>query len=162
MRPHTGPASTCERSSTRTPASGGPSGVLGMVSILLHMQPEQFRIEFTDSAVADLRDRIGRTRWPGDYGNDEWKYGANEDWMQESPRTGATDSTSPVRGRGHRWDHFLVGRRRSHPLHPRRGKLPEPTALVLTRVAVAFWGFQRRGTLLVAAAYGGDPADALT
>ena len=45
------------------------------------MQPERFRIEITDEAVADLRDRLARTRWPGDYGNDDWRYGVNEEWM---------------------------------------------------------------------------------
>ena len=46
------------------------------------MEPERLVIEFGADAVADLREGLGRTRWPGDYGNDDWRYGANQDWMQ--------------------------------------------------------------------------------
>ena len=48
------------------------------------MQPERMHIEFGAEAVADLRDRLARTRWPGDFGNDDWRYGANQEWMEET------------------------------------------------------------------------------
>src|SRR5215471_6708310 len=73
------------------------------------MQPEQFRIEFTDAAVADLRDRIGRTRWPGDYGNDEWKYGANQEWMQETLAYWRDEfDFAGFEAALNQWDHFRV------------------------------------------------------
>ena len=128
------------------------------------MQPEQFRIDFTDAAVTDLRDRIGRTRWPGDYGNDEWKYGANQDWMQETLaywRDGF--DFAGLEAALNQWDHFRVVLD-DVPIHfiHARGKGPSPTPLVLTHGwPWTFWDFQHViGPLSDPAAYGGDPADA--
>ena len=35
-----------------------------------------------DGVLADLRDRLTRTRWAADYGNDSWRYGVNGDWLR--------------------------------------------------------------------------------
>ena len=44
--------------------------------------PEPFTVAVTDADVADLSDRLRRTRWPGDFANDSWRYGTNEDYVR--------------------------------------------------------------------------------
>ena len=46
------------------------------------MTPEAFKVEVPDGVLADLRDRLTRTRWAADYGNDSWRYGVNGDWLR--------------------------------------------------------------------------------
>ena len=47
------------------------------------LQPELFSIDITDEALADLRDRIGRTRWPTDLHGGGWHLGADRTYLQE-------------------------------------------------------------------------------
>ena len=128
------------------------------------MEPERIHIEFGADAVADLRDRLAGTRWPGDYGNDDWRYGANQEWMQETLdywRDGF-DFTA-FESALNRWDHYRVvlDDVPIHYLHA-RGNGPAPVPLVLTHGwPWTFWDFQHViGPLSDPAAYGGDPADA--
>lgn len=37
----------------------------------------KFTISVPDEALEDLRDRLRRTRFPDDFGNDDWRYGYN-------------------------------------------------------------------------------------
>lgn len=46
------------------------------------MQPERFVIEVPDSEIEDLRERLGRTRFPGDFGNSDGRYGVQQDWLK--------------------------------------------------------------------------------
>lgn len=46
------------------------------------MQPEAFTIAIPDSALTDLRERLGRTRLPGDFGNDDGRYGVRQEWLE--------------------------------------------------------------------------------
>ena len=128
------------------------------------MEPERIHIQFGADAVADLRDRLAGTRWPGDYGNDDWRYGANQEWMQETLdywRDGF-DFTA-FESALNRWDHYRVvlDDVPIHYLHA-RGNGPAPVPLVLTHGwPWTFWDFQHViGPLSDPAAYGGDPADA--
>jgi pimeloyl-ACP methyl ester carboxylesterase len=44
---------------------------------------EGFHIEYTDNAIADLRDRLGRTRWPEKETVDDWSQGIPLSYVQE-------------------------------------------------------------------------------
>jgi pimeloyl-ACP methyl ester carboxylesterase len=127
-------------------------------------QPVRFEVEFPADAVADLRDRLARTRWPGDFGNDDWRYGANQEWMQQTLaywRDGF-DFTG-LEAAINRFEHYRVvlDDVPVHFLHV-RGNGPDPMPLVLTHGwPWTFWDFQHvLGPLSDPAAHGGDPADA--
>jgi pimeloyl-ACP methyl ester carboxylesterase len=47
------------------------------------MEPTAFRVEITDEAVADLRDRLARTRWPERETVDDWSQGIPLSYTQE-------------------------------------------------------------------------------
>jgi hypothetical protein len=36
---------------------------------------QPFRIDIAPAVIDDLRDRLRRTRWPADFGNEDWSYG---------------------------------------------------------------------------------------
>lgn len=42
-----------------------------------------FNINIPDAALEDLRRRLENTRWPDDFGNEDWGYGANKNYLQE-------------------------------------------------------------------------------
>lgn len=46
------------------------------------MDIRPFRISVPDEALADLRGRIARTRWPDEINDEDWSYGAKGDWLQ--------------------------------------------------------------------------------
>lgn len=126
--------------------------------------PERIRIEFGADAIADLRDRLARTRWPGDFGNDDWRYGANEAWMRETLdywRDGF--DFAALEAAVNRYEHYRVvlDDVPVHYLHV-RGTGPDPMPLVLTHGwPWTFWDFQHvLDPLTDPGAHGGDPADA--
>ena len=126
--------------------------------------PERIRIEFGADAVADLRDRLPRTRWPGDFGNDDWRYGANEAWMRATLdywRDGF--DFAGLEAAVNRYEHYrvVIDDVPIHYLHV-RGTGPAPMPLVLTHGwPWTFWDFQHvLDPLTDPAAHGGDPADA--
>lgn len=44
---------------------------------------EPFRIAIPDAALTDMRHRIRLTRWAEDFGNADWRYGVEGDWLRE-------------------------------------------------------------------------------
>ncbi|MEI8001750.1 MAG: epoxide hydrolase family protein [Actinomycetes bacterium] len=126
--------------------------------------PERLRIEFPEAGVADLRARLANTRWPGDYGNADWRYGVEQDWLGETLAywrdgfdfQGLADAMN-------QWEHYRVvlDHVPIHYLHA-RGRGPDPMPLVLTHGwPWTLWDFQHViGPLTDPAAHGGDPADA--
>src|SRR4026209_813086 len=42
-----------------------------------------FKIHVADSVLADLKDRLGRTRFPGEIANSNWDYGTNLAYLKE-------------------------------------------------------------------------------
>jgi hypothetical protein len=44
---------------------------------------EPFRIAIPDDVLADLRDRIARTRWPDEIADSGWDYGTNLAYLKE-------------------------------------------------------------------------------
>jgi pimeloyl-ACP methyl ester carboxylesterase len=47
------------------------------------MRAEPFRIEIPDATLTDLRERIGRTRWPREIPGAGWEFGANTAYLKE-------------------------------------------------------------------------------
>ena len=46
-------------------------------------QKEPFKISVPDAVLEDLRERLGRTRWPRDFGNENWEYGTKTEDLKE-------------------------------------------------------------------------------
>jgi pimeloyl-ACP methyl ester carboxylesterase len=123
-----------------------------------------FRLEVSDEVLKDLRERLTRSRFPGEVRDSGWTYGTNlaylkelvaywldgYDWRQHEVRINA-------------WPQFLtaVDGADLHFLHV-RGTGPQPLPLLLSHgwpgSIVEF--LEVIGPLSDPAAYGGDPADA--
>ncbi|GIX29686.1 MAG: hypothetical protein KatS3mg124_0158 [Porticoccaceae bacterium] len=41
-----------------------------------------FRIQVPDAVLSDLRRRLAATRWPADFANEDWRYGANVAYLR--------------------------------------------------------------------------------
>ena len=125
---------------------------------------EPFRIAVPEDTLQDLRERLARVRWPADFANANWEYGANRDYLMELVQY---------------WCHGYDWRRHeqamntfSHykttiddvPIHfiHEPGKGPKPIPLILTHGwPWTFWDFHKMiRPLSDPAAFGGDPADA--
>ena len=53
-----------------------------MQPITAHPAAEPFRIEISDGVLADLRDRLRRTRWPNPAQGGDWAMGTSEPFMR--------------------------------------------------------------------------------
>ena len=47
------------------------------------MTATPFQIKIPDAALADLRERLKRTRWPSEIPGSGWTYGTNKAYLQE-------------------------------------------------------------------------------
>jgi hypothetical protein len=47
------------------------------------MHKEPFVIAVSEETLTDLRERLARTRWPEEIGNDQWQYGTNLTYLKE-------------------------------------------------------------------------------
>jgi microsomal epoxide hydrolase len=128
------------------------------------MQVEPFRIAVSDTVLADLRERLGRTRFPDEIAGSAWTYGAElayvralvaywrdrYDWRRHEA---ALNAFPQFRARvGDLGIHFIQV----------KGKGPRPFPLVITHGwpgSVAEFT-KIIGPLADPAAHGGDPADA--
>ena len=45
--------------------------------------PEPFTLNVTEAAIADLRERLSRTRFPDQAPGEPWAYGTNVDYLRE-------------------------------------------------------------------------------
>ena len=133
-----------------------------MTDVMAHKEP--FTIDVSEATLADLRDRLARTRWPEDVGNDAWQYGTNLaylkslvaywldgfDWRAQEKAMNAfshyrtTIEDVPI--------HFIH----------EKGKGPNPTPLILSHGwPWTFWDLHKViRPLTDPAAFGGDPEDA--
>ena len=55
----------------------------------MHANP--FRIEIPEALLQDMRSRLRQTRLPGDFGNAQWSYGVEQDWLAGMLRYWAED-----------------------------------------------------------------------
>jgi hypothetical protein len=47
------------------------------------MQKTPFTIAIPEAVLTDRRERLARVRWPNDFANDNWEYGANAAYLKE-------------------------------------------------------------------------------
>ncbi len=55
------------------------------------MQPETFSLSVPDAAIADLRDRLARTRFPDQAPGEPWEYGTNVEYLRQLVEYWRTD-----------------------------------------------------------------------
>ena len=123
-----------------------------------------FRVAVSDAEIADLRERLGRTRWPDQLPDSGWDYGADLDYVR---------SLCEYWRDGFDWRAFearfnafpqYVGEADGQRLHFYHLRSPEPEArpLIISHGwpgSVAEF-LEVLGPLSDPAAHGGDPADA--
>jgi pimeloyl-ACP methyl ester carboxylesterase len=125
---------------------------------------ERFTIETPVATLDDLRERLERTRWAGEFANDDWRYGTNGAYLREL--VGYWQDGYDWRAREVEMNRFAHWRTviNGVPVHFIReaGKGPAPMPILLNHGwPWTFWDF-RKVILPLAdpAAFGGDPADA--
>ena len=85
---------------------------------------EPFRVDIPDAALADLHDRLARTRFPEQIPGAEWDYGTELGYLRELVGywRDAYDWRK-TEARLNELDHFTCrDRRRARPLRPRRAR----------------------------------------
>ena len=99
-----------------------------------NMTATPFQIEIPDAVLADLRERLERTRWPTEIADSGWNYGTNRAYLQELCAYWA-DGFDWRRQEAalNRHDHYMreVDGFRLHYIHA-AGQGPDPLPLVLT------------------------------
>ncbi|MGW1254665.1 epoxide hydrolase family protein [Streptomyces sp. NPDC002513] len=123
-----------------------------------------FRIDFPQSDLDDLHDRLDRTRWPDALPDVGWAYGVPRDYLRELVRYWRHDyDWRAAEARLNKWPQFTttIDRANVHFAHIRSPE-PDATPLVITHgwpgSIVEFLDVV--GPLTDPAAHGGDPADA--
>ncbi len=131
------------------------------------MKTENFSIAIGDDVLADLKDRLARTRWADDFANESWQYGTNGKYLRELVDYWRDTYDWRQHERAiNAWPQFrtVIDDVPIHFIHVRgkgvAGK--QPTPLIMTHGwPWTFWDFQKMiGPLTDPAAHGGDPADA--
>jgi pimeloyl-ACP methyl ester carboxylesterase len=92
---------------------------------------EPFRVSVPEADVADLRERLRRTRWPSMWADHEWRYGVDIDFLRELCRYWAEDyDWRRHEAALNELDQFVtrIDGARLHFLHVRS---PEPDAMPL-------------------------------
>jgi pimeloyl-ACP methyl ester carboxylesterase len=125
---------------------------------------EPFTIAISDDAIADLRARLARTRWPREITDGGWTYGTNLSHLQELCEYWAEGFDWRAQEAAlNRHPHFMevVDGFRLHFIHA-EGRGPAPLPLVLTHgwPSTIYELDRVIGPLSNPAAHGGDPADA--
>ncbi|HEX8435405.1 epoxide hydrolase family protein [Archangium sp.] len=128
------------------------------------MHAERFKVSISDEVLTDLRDRLSRTRWPSDAGNESWAYGTQQEYLAGLVRYWREGFDWRAQEKAiNAFSHFrttLDG----NPIHfiHEKGKGPNPTPIILTHGwPWTFWDMHKLiGPLTNPAAYGGDPRDA--
>jgi len=128
------------------------------------MAKEPFVVAVPEDTLIDLRERLARTRWPEEIGNDNWQYGTNLAYLKELVAYWRTAYDWRRHERAmNTFHHYRVtiDGQLIHFIHePGRG--PKPMPLILTHGwPWTFWDFHKViRPLSDPAAHGGDAADA--
>jgi pimeloyl-ACP methyl ester carboxylesterase len=129
-------------------------------------QPEAFTLNVPDTAIADLRERLARTRFPDQAPGEPWAYGSNVEYMR-----GLVEywrSSFDWRAQEARLNAFPQYKTRLHDidvhyLHvPGQGPDPRPLLLMHGWPGSVFEFLDIIPRLTDPARFGGDPADAFT
>jgi pimeloyl-ACP methyl ester carboxylesterase len=128
--------------------------------------PRPFRLHVPDDAIADLRERLGRTRFADQAPGEPWAYGTDSAWLKDLVaywRDGFDWGKAEARINALPSYTLPLGGIDLHFIHV-EGKGPNPTPLLLSHgwpgSVVEFLDLIPR--LTDPAAFGGDPADAFT
>jgi pimeloyl-ACP methyl ester carboxylesterase len=125
---------------------------------------EPFTIDVPQAVLEDLGERLARTRWTGDFANEDWGYGANAGYIRDLAaywRDGYDWRAREARMNRLAQFRTAIDGVDIHFVHV-RGKGPRRTPILLSHGwPWTFWDFHKViGPLTDPAAYGGDPADA--
>jgi pimeloyl-ACP methyl ester carboxylesterase len=125
---------------------------------------QPFRIDVPRSTVARIRRRVAAARWPERLGADDWRYGANWDYMRRlADYWTKTYDWTKAEARLNRHSQYLarIGDYSIHFYHV-RGKGPRPVPLILTHGwPGSFVEFlEIIGPLTDPARFGGSPDEA--
>lgn len=127
------------------------------------MPVEPFTVAVPEATLTDLRERLARTRWPDDFGNDQWEYGTNTAYLKELVEYWRTQYDWRSQERAiNAYSHFRTSVE-DVPIHfiHERGKGPNPMPLILSHGwPWTFWDWNKViRPLTDPAAFGGDPKD---
>jgi pimeloyl-ACP methyl ester carboxylesterase len=125
--------------------------------------PRPLRVDIPQSELDDLRDRLHRTRWPADPGNEDGRFGARRAWMEDLVGYWADEyDWRAAEAAINDLPNFTITID-GIPIHfvHARGTGPNPIPLVVSHGwPWTFWDLhQVIGPLADPAAHGGDPAD---
>ncbi|MEE9146627.1 MAG: epoxide hydrolase N-terminal domain-containing protein, partial [Candidatus Tectomicrobia bacterium] len=98
------------------------------------MEMHPFTIHVPDETLEDLRDRLARTRWPGELPDSGWDYGSNLAYIKELVEYWRTQfDWRAQEATLNRFAHFrtTVDGIGIHCIHE-RGKGPNPMPLIIT------------------------------
>lgn len=128
------------------------------------MRKEPFRVEVSDRVLDDLRERLRRTHWPADFGNQNWAYGTNREYLHELVDYWIDQYDWRKHEREiNAFSHYRVtiDEVPIHFIHE-PGKGPNPIPLILSHGwPWTFWDLHKViRPLADPASFGGDPADA--
>src|SRR5689334_12242504 len=128
--------------------------------------PQPFAVHVPDEVLADLRERLGRTRWPDEVPGSDWQYGANLGYMRKLVaywRDGFDWRAQEATLNQLRQYTVPLGGIDLHFIHE-PGVGPDPLPLILSHGwPGSVWEFRRIIPMLVdPARFGGDPGDAFT
>ncbi|MGC4996895.1 epoxide hydrolase family protein [Streptomyces sp. DT195] len=123
-----------------------------------------FRIAVPESELADLRDRLDRTRWPDELPGAGWDRGVPRDYLRELAHYWRHEyDWRAAEARLNEWPQFMttIDGANVHFAHIRSPE-PDATPLIITHGwPGSFAEFERiAGPLTDPRAHGGDPADA--
>jgi pimeloyl-ACP methyl ester carboxylesterase len=128
------------------------------------MSMQRLTIHIPDEVLTDLRERLARTRWPGDFGNEDWAYGTEQSYLARLVRYWQDGFDWRAQERAiNTFSHYraTVDGLPIHFIHE-KGKGPHPMPLILTHGwPWTFWDLYKViRPLADPAAFGGDPRDA--
>ena len=127
------------------------------------MDVQPFKIHVPEETLEDLRDRLGRTRWPDEIPDSGWQYGANLAYMKELVEYWRTRFDWRAQEQAmNSFPHFKVDvdGLGIHFIHE-RGQGPNPIPIIVTHGwPGSFYEILKIIPLLADPAnHGGDPAD---
>ncbi len=133
---------------------------------MAEIKPKPFKIEIPDAVLADLRERLARTRLPDEVHDSGWEYGTNLAYLKELIEYWRTRYDWRAHERQlNRFEHFIapVDGLDIHFIHqPGRGANPKPLLLIHGWPG-SIYEFDRIIPMLTdPAAHGGNPADSFT
>jgi pimeloyl-ACP methyl ester carboxylesterase len=128
------------------------------------LNKERFTVSIPEHVLEDLRQRLARTRWPGDFANDGWAYGTRQSYLAELVRYWEKDFDWRAQERAiNAFTHYrtLLDGLPVHFIHE-KGQGPSPMPLVLTHGwPWTFWDMHKLiRPLTHPAEFGGSPEDA--